>query len=142
MTIPLGLSKPELAGCQWVDQRVLQFERDIARAHHRVIQAEQARQAIAAQLEQLKQDKAAEVQRVHQLRDHIEKIYASTSWRVSRPIRAVHTLMRILRRRQMTTVPIVPAHAPVEAAAIQAAPLALGSRGQAMLRRLQGRAQI
>ncbi len=121
---------------------MLQFERDISRAHYRVLQAEQAHQAMAAQLEQLRQDKAAEVQRVQQLRDHIEKIYASTSWRVSRPIRAASALLRILRRAPVTHVPGVPAAVPIAAAAQQAPPMALGSRGQAMLRRLQGRAQI
>ena len=141
MTLPLGLSGSDL-----IDRRVLQAERDVARAERRADQAERAQQAMALQLDQSRQIYAAEAAHVRTLQGQIDKIYASTSWRMSRPVRVVSKILAVLRRRGTGRSGIAPPGAAADLAAIvapaAASPVPLGSRERAILLRLQGRAPV
>ncbi len=98
------------------------YEREMARLHAELAQAQHARAAMAGQVETARAEGAAAVQRY----------VSSTSWRVTRPMRVA---MRLLRERRLHPAPVVavppptpaPAAPPVEAdaAAVPSAKLAL-----------------
>jgi hypothetical protein len=112
-----------------VDWRLLQAERNVARAERRVMQAEQvvAAAALVAK-DQLRQER----ERNSLLQDQLTKLYASTSWRISHPVRVASLLLQSLRQQS----PPLPPPAEI-APPVTTAPLA--PREQAILQRLQGR---
>ena len=123
-----------------VDWRVLQAERNVARAERRVVLAE--RRAVAAEQAAGEAAMAAEAalqrerRRADALQAELGQVHASTSWRVSRPVRVASRLLQALRQPapQAPAPPPWPEPAPPQA---KAAPLA--PRQQAILQRLQGR---
>ena len=148
MTVPLG--RPEsniLDPRDMVDRRVLNAERDVARANRRAMAVEHALKAARLLLEETQREKAAERDRTRALQRQIDLIYASTSWRISRPVRAVSSLMHILRRRLHSLPSTMPPSAlpagpgPQDTVQAPNQPVRLGPREQAILQRLQGEMQ-
>ena len=126
---------------EMIDRRVLQAERDVARAERRLMQAErradQAEQASAAAAAMARAELQSERERTLLLQMHLNQVYASTSWRVSRPVRVASRLVQALRN-QPPPAPLPPLPEP-PAPAIQAP--SLPPREYAILQRLQGRRQ-
>ena len=132
------MTKPfEIA--ELVDRRVLQAERDVARAERRVAKAEhqvvQAEQALAAAALVAKGALQQERERAGVLQAELDQLYASTSWRISHPVRVASRLLQALRQRRLPQ----PLPRPPEAAPPPLAALPLAPREQAILQRLQGR---
>ena len=120
------MKPPEIS--ELVAWRLVQAERNVARSERRVTQAEQALAAAALAAEAtLRQER----ERVAALQAELKNVYASTSWRISQPVRAASRVLQALRQHPPQSLP--PAEAPLPAAA----PLA--PREQAILRRLQNR---
>ena len=121
-----------------IDRRVLQAERDVARAERRLLQAErraeQAEQALAAAAAVSRAELQGERERTLLLQMHLNQVYASTSWRVSRPVRVASRLVQALRNQPVPT-PLPPLPEPPAPAA--KAP-SLPPREHAILQRLQG----
>ena len=121
-----------------IDRRVLQAERDVARAERRLLQAErraeQAEQALAAAAAAARAELQGERERTLLLQMHLNQVYASTSWRVSRPVRVASRLVQALRN-QPAPMPLPPLPEPA-APTIKAPSLPL--REHAILQRLQG----
>ncbi len=122
-----------------VDWRVLQAERNVARAERRTAQAE--RRAVEAEQAAGQAATAAEAalqreqQRAGALQAELDQLHASTSWRVSHPVRVASRLLQALRQPppQAPALFQLPEAAPPQA---KATPLPL--REQAILQRLQG----
>ncbi len=134
-----------------IDRRVLQAERDVARAERRVAQAErqavqaghratQAEAALAAAALATTGELLRERERVQTLQAQLAEVYASTSWRVSRPVRIAGRLVQALRSDTLPPVlPLAPLP-PLPAMASRPAEAATQSpQRQAILQRLQGR---
>ena len=146
MTVPLGRSGSNILDPRdVVDRRVLNAERDVARANRRAMSVEHALKAARLLLEEMRREKAAEQERTRALQRQIDLIYASTSWRVSRPVRTVSSLLHILRQRlrSLPSSALPPAAEPglQDTAPAPAQPVRLGPREQAILHRLQGEMQ-
>ena len=140
-----SIDLPEL-----IDRRVLQAERDVARAERRLMQAERRAEQAERQAEQAERASAeaaataraelqAERERTLLLQAHLDQIHASTSWRVSRPLRVASRLVQALRD-QPPPAPLAPLpEPPAQAANAQPArPPSLPRREHAILQRLQG----
>ena len=120
-----------------VDWRLLQAERNVARAERRVVQAgQQAAQAedaaqaaalAAAGALQRERDRAAALQA------QLDQLLASTSWRVSHPVRVASRLRQALRPPPPVALP--PSAAPLP---LPDRPAPLPLREQAILQRLLG----
>jgi len=121
------------------EQRLLWAERDVMRAEQRAQEA--ARQAEQAQALRREAEAAlqAECRRSEALQAHLASLYASTSWKLSRPVRAAAKLQQLMQRLAgRPPAPQPPSQA--QAQAHVAAPvLVLEARAQAMLNRLRGR---
>jgi hypothetical protein len=120
-----------------IDRRVLQAERDVARAERRLAQAEhraeQAEQAATAVAMAGRVELQAERDRTLLLQAHLNEVYASTSWRISRPVRVAKRLMQALRHQ-----PTLPSLPPLlEPPAPPAKAPSLPPREHAILQRLQ-----
>ncbi len=120
-----------------IDRRVLQAERDVARAERRLVQAErraeQAEQAMAAAAAAARAELQSERERTLLLQMHLNQVYASTSWRVSRPVRVASRLVQALRNQ---SPPLLPSPLPAAPAPTAKAP-SLPPREHAILQRLQ-----
>jgi ATP-dependent DNA ligase len=120
-----------------IDRRVLQAERDVARAERRLVlaerRAEQAEQAMAAAVAAARAELQSERERSLLLQMHLNQVYASTSWRVSRPIRVASRLVQALRNQ---SPPPLPSPLPASPAPPAKAP-SLPPREHAILQRLQ-----
>lgn len=127
------------------EQRLLWAERDVMRAEQRAQEA--ARQAEQAQALRREAEAAlqAECRRSEALQAHLASLYASTSWKLSRPVRAAAKLQQLMQR--LAGHPAAPVPQPPPQPAPQApvpVPVAvpvlvLEARAQAMLNRLLGR---
>lgn len=123
------MKPPEIS--ELVAWRLVQAERNVARSERRVVQAEQALAAAALAAEAALQQ---ERERVAALQAELKNVYASTSWRISHPVRVASRVLQALRQHPPqlllppTKAPPLPSEAP---------PLA--PREQAILRRLQNR---
>lgn len=120
--------------------RLQQSDWDVARAERRAAEAERLleaanRAAAAASLaagHALDQERA----RTDALQAELARLYFSTSWRISNPVRIAGRLMHALRNSPAAPLPprpIDPPPAPV--------PVLLTPRESAILRRLQGSGQ-
>ncbi len=121
------------------EQRLLWAERDVVRAEQRAQEA--ARQAEQAQALRREAEAAlqAECRRSEALQAHLASLYASTSWKLSRPVRAAAKLQQLMQRlggRPPAPQPPPPSPPPVPVAAPV---VMLEARAQAMLNRLRGR---
>jgi hypothetical protein len=137
--MPDSTGSPEFSNSSGlIDRRVLQAERDAARAERRLLLAQQETADALRLVAELRAELADQAQRVVLLREQIETIYASASWRISRPVRVMSGLAQRLRAGMSGEAP--QAEPVTETAAPAETNDTLGARERAILRRLQGRA--
>ena len=117
------------------DVRLLQAERDLTRAERRVELAQGRAAEAKADAMRAQAALARERLRSAQLQAALDQVYASTSWRLSRPVRTVSRLVAAVRNRPSRLPPAVP---PDEAAE-RPAEVALPPREAAILQRLRRR---
>ena len=120
------------------DARLLQAERDLTRAERQTAQAQG--RAMAAKADEARAGAALTEERARsaQLQAALNEVYASTSWRVSRPVRVVSHIIMAVRGRQPP--PQAAAIVPQDAAASRPAQPALPRREAAILQRLRRQA--
>ena len=123
-----------------VDWRILQARRDVARAERRAADAERkvaiAEQASAAAALAARRHLEQERERSVLLRAELAEVYASTSWRVSHPVRVASRMLQALHQRGAPPPPLPPLPA-AEAAPQPVAVAPLPPREHAILLRLQ-----
>lgn len=129
-------------------RRLLAADREVVRAERRIVQAdtsiEQALRARDDARHKARQDVAAIEAHVDHLKTLLARTYASTSWRVSRPVRVLARGLQRLRRRGADVAALDAAALEPRAPPTLPEPVApvlglthLGSRERAALRRLR-----
>jgi hypothetical protein len=118
-------------------QRLLWAERDVNRAEQHVRDAEQAMVKAQQSQNAAERERLAEIGRTDELRAQLAQLYASTSWKFARPVRAFnklqHSIQKLLGRATAPAAakPLPPPPRPETS-------LPLQGREQAMLNRLRG----
>ena len=119
------------------ERRLLWAEREVARADRRALDAEQKLEQAQAAQRKAEEDRRAETDRVNNLTAQLQMLYSSTSWKVSRPVRAVSKARRVVQRL-LGKVEAPAAKPPTPPPPIEPA-VVLEAREQAILNRLLGR---
>ena len=117
--------------------QLLQAERDLTRAERQLSTAQIQTADAKAELSRAEASLALERMRGAQLEAALNQVYASTSWRLSRPVRVASLIIAAVRGRQMPPS-AAPAVATLAPAAAPTQPV-LPAREAAILQRLRRR---
>ncbi|WP_158743145.1 hypothetical protein [Acidisphaera sp. L21] len=121
------------------DFRLLQAERDLTRAERQAGLAQRRTADAKADVVRAQTALAQERTRSAQLQAALNQVYASRSWRLSRPVRVISRILTAVRGGQSPLPPAIPEACHDEVAARPAQP-ALPRREAAILQRLRRQA--